>query len=202
MPINEDQARRTISDFCEEFPGLALLSIIYATKQEDFYGNTASIEAVGTIKGAFLPKAGELHLPLANFHNTRDLRKSLQHEALGHYATLTFTEIEKRDLLKAIIAARQSSSLQEAWAKVEKTYQGQSDMLKAEEVFCLVAEKIDGASKKTSAELERIWQEVVQNKVRLLQREDLQAIVEFVADGLRNSTRHQQIFPVNDRSQF
>lgn len=202
MPITEEQADGAIHAFYNEFPGLSGLNISHRPTQESFYGNKASIEAVGTIKGAFLPKRGEVHLPLANFRDVGDLRKSLQHEALGHFGTLTFTGSEKRDLLEVIIAARQSPSMKGDWAKVDKAYAGQSELMKAEEVFCLAAERIDGPPSKTADQAARTWSDVVTNKTRQLEREDLQTIVESVADGIRRGTREQQIFPIDDRSQF
>ena len=202
MPVTKEQADGAIHAFYNEFPGLSGLNISHRPTQESFYGNKASIEAVGTIKGAFLPKRGEVHLPLANFRDVGDLRKSLQHEALGHFGTLTFTGSEKRDLLEVIIAARQSPSMKGDWAKVDKDYAGQSELMKAEEVFCLAAERIDGPPIKTAAQAARTWSDVVQDKARPLEREDLQTIVESVADGIRRGTREQQIFPIDDRSQF
>lgn len=202
MPITEDEADVAIQAFYNEFRGLHGLNILHRPTQESFYGNNASIEAVGTIKGAFLPRQGAVHLPLANFRDARDLRKSLQHEALGHYGTLTFTGPQKLELLEVIIAARQSPSMKGDWEKVDKAYAGQSDLMKAEEVFCLAAERIDGPPSKTGAEATLIWSEVVRNRVRPLEREDLQTIVEAVAEGIRRDTREQQIFPIDDRSQF
>ena len=203
MPVTKEQADGAIHAFYNEFPGLSGLKIIHRPTQEHFYGAKGSVEALGfAIKGAFLPRQGHIHLALANFHNEGDLRKSLQHEALGHFGTLTFTGSEKRDLLEVIIAARQSPSLQDEWAKVDKAYAGQSELMKAEEVFCLAAERIDGPPSKTADQAAHTWSDVVQNKTRPLEREDLQTIVESVADGIRRGTREQQIFPIDDRSQF
>ena len=86
MPISELDADGAIQAFYDEFPGLSGLRIIHAASQESFYGHNASVTALGfRIKGAFLPKTRELHLPLANFRDLGYLRQSLQHEALGHY---------------------------------------------------------------------------------------------------------------------
>lgn len=203
MPITEDQADGTIAAFYNEFQGLSGLQIFHEPTQERFYGTKGSVENLGyEIKGAFLPAQGHIHLALANFHNEGDLRKSLQHEALGHFGALTFTSTEKRDLLEVIIAARQSPSMKGDWAKVDKAYAGQSELMKAEEMFCLAAERIDGPPSKTSDQAARTWSEVVTHKTRPLEREDLQTIVEAVADGIRRGTREQQIFPIDDRSQF
>ena len=203
MPVTKEQADGAIHAFYNEFPGLSGLKIIHRPTQEHFYGAKGSVEALGfAIKGAFLPRQGHIHLALANFHNEGDLRKSLQHEALGHFGTLTYTSSEKRDLLEVIIAARQSPSMKGDWAKVDKAYAGQSELMKAEEVFCLAAERIDGPPSKTADQAARTWSDVVQNKTRPLKREDLQTIAESVADGIRRGTREQQIFPIDDRSQF
>jgi hypothetical protein len=203
MPVTKEQADGAIHAFYNEFPGLSGLKIIHRPTQEHFYGAKGSVEALGfAIKGAFLPRQGHIHLALANFHNEGDLRKSLQHEALGHFGTLTYTSSEKRDLLEVIIAARQSPSMKGDWAKVDKAYAGQSELMKAEEVFCLAAERIDGPPSKTADQAARTWSDVVQNKTRPLEREDLQTIAESVADGIRRGTREQQIFPIDDRSQF
>jgi hypothetical protein len=203
MPITKEQADGEIHAFNNEFPGLSGLKIIHRPTQEHFYGAKGSVEALGfAIKGAFLPRQGHIHLALANFHNEGDLRKSLKHEALGHFGTLTFTGSEKRDLLEVIIAARRSPSMKGDWARVDKAYAGQSELMKAEEVFCLAAERIDGTPSKTADQAVRTWSDVVQNKTRPLEREDLQTIVESVADGIRRGTRGQQIFPSDDRSQF
>ena len=60
--------------------------------KEHFYGQKGSVEGLGyEIKGAFLPKQGEVHLPLAIFYNEGDLCRSLQHETLRHFGTFTFT---------------------------------------------------------------------------------------------------------------
>ena len=83
MPITEDQADGAIHAFYNEFPGLSGLNISHRPTQESFYGNKASIEAVGTIKGAFLPKRGEVHLPLANFRDVGDLRNPSNTKPLG-----------------------------------------------------------------------------------------------------------------------
>ena len=203
MPVTKEQADGAIHAFYNEFPGLSGLKIIHRPTQEHFYGAKGSVEALGfAIKGAFLPRQGHIHLALANFHNEGDLRKSLQHEALGHFGTLTYTSSEKRDLLEVIIAARQSPSMKGDWAKVDKAYAGQSELMKAEEVFCLAAERIDGPPSKTADQAAHTWSDVVQNKTRPLEREDLQTIAESVADGIRRGTREQQIFPIDDRSQF
>jgi hypothetical protein len=112
MAISESQADRAIADFYNEFAGLSSLRIVHRPTQEHFYGTTGSVAALGyKIKGAFLPRQGLIHLALANFHNAGDLRKSLQHEGLGHFGTLTFTEAEKRNRLNAIILGRQSLSM-------------------------------------------------------------------------------------------
>ena len=206
MPISELDADGAIQAFYDEFPGLSGLHIIHAPSQESFYGHNASVTALGfRIKGAFLPKTRELHLPLANFRDLGELRQSLQHEALGHYGLLTFTNAEKRALLSLIILARDAPSMQRDWDHVERAYAEQSDLMKAEEVYCLAAERVAcDVSEPSNADLNfaRVWDEIVVKRTRRCEREDLQIIANFVASGLRNGTRAQTIFPANDQAQF
>lgn len=206
MGVTEEEADREILAFYNEFKGLKGpngLRIIYRPNQESFYGEKGSVESLGfTIKGAFLPRSRELHLPLANFCDAGDLRQTLQHEALGHYGSLTFTDPEKRRLLEVIVEGRQSPSMAADWAKIDGLYAGESDSMKAEEVLCLAAERVGGQAAKSPAQVNRTWREVVIDKKRPMEAEDLQTIVDGVADGIRRETRRQQIFPANNGAQF
>lgn len=202
LSITPGEADVVIDAFYNEFQGLSDLKIGHRPTQESYYGPRATVQAVGEIKGAFLPARGEVHLPLSNFRDVRDLRRSLQHEVLGHYATLTFSAADKRALLEVIALARHSPSLETVWGKVDRAYVGQSESMKAEEVFCLAAEDIGASGKSPRRDFAQVWSEVVATKVRPLEREDLQTIVETVAEGIRQGTRAQQIFPKDDNSQY
>lgn len=203
MPISETLADQEIAAFYREYPGLATLNIVHEDTQEKFYGPRASIENIGyAIKGAFLPATREVHLALANFHNAEDFRRSLRHEALGHFGLLTFRESQKRDLLGAIIESKNSPSLKMLWRYADNHYAPLSDLMKAEEIFCLVAEDVCGRPSQSKEEASRIFSEVVLQKKRPLEFSDLQTFTHAVADGIHRGTRSQQIFPQDNRSQF
>lgn len=202
VSITPAEADVVIDAFYNEFQGLSGLKIGHRPTQESYYGSRASIRTIGEIKGAFLPARGEVHLPLSNFRDVRDLRRSLQHEVLGHYATLTFNAADKRALLEVIALSRHVPSLEGDWGRVDRAYVGQSESMKAEEVFCLAAEDIGSNSKSTRRDFAQVWSEVITTRARPLEREDLQTIVEAVADGIRQDTRAQSIFPRDDNSQY
>ena len=202
VSITPGEADVVIDAFYNEFQGLSGLKIGHRPTQESYYGSEASIRAVGRIKGAFLPARGEVHLPLSNFRDVRDLRRTLQHEVLGHYATLTFNAADKRGLLEVIAGSRHTPSLEAVWGTVDRVYAGQSESMKAEEVFCLAAEDIGSNSKSLRRDFAQVWSDVITTRARPLERHDLQTIVEAVADGIRQGTRAQLIFPTDDNSQY
>lgn len=204
MGITGEVADGVIREFYNEFPSVyGHIGISYRETQEDYYGPKGSIENVGgRIKGAFLPRSREVHLPLANFRDAGDLRKSLRHEVLGHYGTLTFTASDKRALLEVIAASRAVPSLKAGWDFVNQNYRGLGDMMKAEEVFCLFAETVEGDYGIANTRFSKVWDEVVSQRARPLQRQDLLVIAMSVAHGIQKGIRPQQIFPEDDFSQF
>lgn len=154
------------------------------------------------IKVAFLPRSEEVHLRLANFRDTRDLRARVQHEALGHYATLTFSDPQKHALLDAISAGRRSLSPNKDWAKVDREYAHLTDSEKTDEVFCLAVERSQGLSSRSATDGFRIRSDGVRNRLRPLEQDDLQLIVDLVADGIRREARSQQILPRDNALRF
>ncbi len=201
--VTTEDADCAIHEFYNENPGIGHLTILHAPAQEDFYGPNYSAERYGAkIKGAFLPVQRAIQLPLASFRDIGDLRKSLRHEIYGHYGLLTFADGDKRALLEVIVEARQSPSIRAGWQTIDREYAGHSELMKAEEVFCLCAENIDGDFSYARAEVEKTWAAVITNKTRPLQRNDLLVIAEAVADGVQRGTRTQQIFPLDNLSQF
>jgi len=201
MPVTAEEADREIDAFRKEFPGLSTINIIHADTPEELYGTEAGRKLTG-VKGAFLPQTGRVDLFCANNRDTSDLRETLLHEAVGHYGTLTFAEPQKRDLLDATLRSRQSFSLKADWDFVDQEYADKSELLKAEEVFCLAAERVDGRTSQSGEEVSKLWREVIHDKARPLEAGDLQIIANAVADGLARNTRQQQIFPLDNNSIF
>lgn len=201
MPINADQADREIAAFLQEYPALASLRFIHRDRQEDFYGPTATIEAVGIIKGAFLPRRREVHLPLAGFQDLQDFRKSLRHEGIGHFGTLTLADGAKRALLEAIAASKDSTGLRPAWSAAQRIYGDVGELRLAEEVFCMAAEAV-GGQPPTHEAFASVWLSTVHGRSRPMTLDDVRVVVNYVADGLRRNARQQLIFPEDDRSQF
>lgn len=205
MAISTIEATRTIDEFVKTYPGVAHLTFLLRHNQEDIYGSEATINKVGLIKGAYHPargNSGMVTLALANIRDTRDLRQTLQHEALGHYGTLTLSTAGKRSLLEAINASRQSSSMKDDWQKIDKAYAGKSDLLKAEEIFCLAMEQLEQPNLVQPTNFYQAWSEVVLEKARPLEKQDLHIFAENIAVGLHFNHRSQLIFPKDDHSQF
>ncbi|WP_278976651.1 hypothetical protein [Oligella urethralis] len=79
---------------------------------------------------------------VANHHRSYlDLRRSLNHEILGHYGLNILTPENKKQLLDGIIANQET--LFDFWDEVNRMYKGEPLYLRAEEVFCLAVEDLD-----------------------------------------------------------
>lgn len=203
MAVTLVEAKEEIKRFQDEYQGLRGLRIEARQSQTDVYGPKGSIELQGVIKGSMHISKGIAFVMVDHAQSLPDLRDTLRHEALGHYALVTFTDSDKRQLLAAISASRASASMQPMWAYVDDKYSGKSESMKAEEVYCTMAETVGKDGKKPKgADIAAVWSQVVTNKVRPLENRDLAVIVDWVADGIRRGVRSQQIFPKDDQSQF
>ncbi len=85
------------------------IDISYRNRQEDYYGEEATIKNEGRIKGGFSPTRRAIDLPIANFDNEKDLRATIKHELIGHFGTLTFSKEEKLELLNCIADSNSES---------------------------------------------------------------------------------------------
>lgn len=88
-------------------------------------------------------KVGRVDINTGTNPSFGELHKSLNHEIIGHYGLTTYTPQEKRQILENIIIHK--DELSDLWEYVEKNYKNEPLYLKAEEVFCLVAESITPA---------------------------------------------------------
>ena len=129
--------------------------------------------------------------------------RTLQHEFIGHHGINTFTSAQKYDLIRRLAGTRNTLSLKKDWAHVDKDYSEKTDFEKAEEIFCFIAEKISSAhSEDLNKKASSIWRDTIAAKTHPLEREDVQLIVNSVADGLRRDTRKLQTFPEISTDQF
>lgn len=189
-----------VRDFVREYPAAAELAYRVRHTQEELYGAEATIEKVGRITGAYLPRSREFHLPPASIRDHQELTEALRHEVLGHYGLNTFAADDKRAILDAILRSREREDFREIWRQVDANYSGQSDLRKAEEIYCFVAEKpgppvVDRGG--TS-----VLDETCFSHSRTLERRDLEAVVQHVIGGLRQNTRRQLNTPAGDNEQF
>ncbi|MGD9887885.1 MAG: hypothetical protein AB7S56_01280 [Halothiobacillaceae bacterium] len=211
MSISVEQAKKVITDFCNTYPSAFALQFKVRETQELLYGSAATPENIGKIKGAFRPayfsRDGEFHrgqcdVPTANIRDEDDLTRTLRHEVIGHFGINTFTADEKRRLLTAIVDSRDQPGIKQIWEKVEQYYPEQPPLIKAEEVFAFACEDIDPAKNIDRRTGERALRETCVENSRMMRLNDLVAITEHVADGMRDRSRTQQIFPATDRDQF
>jgi hypothetical protein len=203
MSASLDVALNTINEFFDTYPALdGQITCRLCNTLEEIYGNQLGNEVFGKIKATYHPARGEIIIPLANIRDNDDLERSLRHEAIGHFGINTFTADEKRRILTSIIDARDQPGINKIWDLVEENYPDRPILMKAEEVFAYSCEAIEPAKSINQDQGNRALRETCTERTRPMQLQDLIAMTELVADGMRDRSRTQQIFPATDQDQF
>jgi hypothetical protein len=212
VPITQADAQAVTREFVRVYPEAGRLVYIFRETMTDLYGQHSGLPQ--NAKGAYLAKPtlhkghlflGQVHVALQNIDNANDLVASLRHEVLGHYGLNTFAPAERRALLDGIICSQ--NELQPLWDSVNRNYADKPLEIRAEEVFARHCEGIgpsltaivDQASQNLSNDHARrgpraFW-ETCTTTARPIELTDLRDIASMVAQGLRDGSRTQQIFP-------
>ena len=199
------QVDKIVDEFREKYNGNIPLRITTYDKQEDLYPGK-SWESIGfKIEGGYYPTRGLVVLFAANFHSEEAVARTIRHEVLGHYGLNTFKPDEKRDLLDRILETRQEPTLNRIWQHVDKQYAGQTELLKAEEVFAFVAEDERTFAEKGWDKVRASFQKALRASGlsdRPLTLPELREEARQVAKGIQLGLRQQQTFPASDDAQF
>ena len=190
MSLTVDEVKEYISEYVKHYPVARYLNFkvrdsvneLYGEELAQYYQDAKAGYKVYTteIDGLF----GRIDIVANRTQNLDELHKSLNHEILGHYGLNTFTPSEKKLILDSIISHK--TELSNLWEYVEKHYANEPLYLKAEEVFCLVAEEVAPALHRGKAKHEF--------SLNPLTIEKLQDIVLAVAEGIAYQARFQQTF--------
>ncbi|WP_299262869.1 LPD38 domain-containing protein [uncultured Psychrosphaera sp.] len=140
MPLNIVQ--NIANDFIASYNGNLKLDVQVKNTQQELYGSEVTVEKYGRIKGVYDSNLEVLTLAADNISSVEDIRATLRHEILGHYALDTFKESDKQSLFSQIIASQKDPSLKDVWNKIksDKFYSTQPINVQAEEVFAFTIE--------------------------------------------------------------
>ncbi len=203
--LTVDRVKEIAEKFVKKYNGNVPLRIDVYEKQEDLYLGK-SWESIGfKIEGGYYPTRGIVVLFAANFHSEEAVARAIRHEVLGHYGLNTFKPDEKRDLLDRILETRQEPTLSHIWQRVDKNYAGQSELLKAEEVFAFVAEDERTFAEKGWDKVRASFQKALRASGlsdRPLTLPELREEARQVAKGIQLGQRQQHTFPASDDAQF
>lgn len=200
MAVTVPEAKSLVIGFCRDYPIAAQLTYYIRDTVEELYGARAKGMDMlgGYITGPGI-HPGRCDIPSGKAKDGDDLLTTLRHEVIGHFGLNTFTGDDKKALLDAISAARPEPSMRGLWAVIDKHYAGQSESIKAEEVFALYCEGIEpNQHVQTALVHERgaqSFHETCAVGLRPMQIDDLENIALMVAQGLHDRTRAQKNFP-------
>ena len=147
MSLNKNEVEKYIEKYVKDYPINKHLHFKVRDTGSELYGDNAD-ERYKTAKASYKPyqsvidgRYGRIDIVANNNHSYLDLRRSLNHEIIGHYGLNTLEPDDKKLLLDSIINNR--DNLSDLWDDVDRAYSDEPLYLKAEEVFCLVVEEID-----------------------------------------------------------
>jgi hypothetical protein len=205
--ISVDAAQRVVDDFRSAYRGNIPVEFRVVNTLEDAYGPGAT-ERAGRASGAFHPRSRILVLAAANLRDAPEAARTIRHEILGHYGLNTLDPADKRAVLESILSHRTratSFALRGLWKDIDARYDDKPELVRAEEVFALAAEREQGA-------LGKAWDEIVSAVIRGLRKiglvrgaislAEIRQLVRRIGDGIRNGTAKQQTFPESDQTQF
>ena len=133
----------TAKQVAGDFAGFLNYSLPY-----DFHIRAAWRDIYGvesTSGGAYHPAESAdsralVTIAAGNHASPAAIQRTLQHEILGHMMLNTYTPQQKAHVLNQLIEAKDSPSLAPVWDKVNQLYNDKSIGIRAEEVFCHIAE--------------------------------------------------------------
>ncbi|WP_178392299.1 zincin-like metallopeptidase domain-containing protein [Burkholderia sp. SRS-W-2-2016] len=190
-----------VIDFCRQYPIAAQLAYYIRETVEELYGERA--QGMDGMRGGYITgpgiHPGRCDIPSGKAEDADDFTATLRHEVIGHFGLNTFTSEDKSALLNGISAAREEPTMRGLWALIDTYYAGQSESIKAEEVFALYCEGIEPAQHVNREGIhergERAFRETCLDRTRPMRLDDLDSITLMVAHGLHDRTRTQRNFP-------
>ncbi|MFA0809339.1 hypothetical protein [Microbulbifer epialgicus] len=136
---------------------------------------------------------GIIAIAAGNHKSATALKKTLQHEVLGHFLINTYSPTEKRQVLENIILSQESPSLMGSWNRVRALYPEMSISMQAEEVYARVSEHLNLSKKPIFHE-----DPCLKKECQPLTLNDLEnSILNRICD-LKEGLLEQKTFPDND----
>jgi putative DNA primase/helicase len=204
MSITIERAQEISAEFWRHYPPTRQVDIRIRETQEILYGQEASVDKAGIIYGGYLPARGPLHRGRCDFAVTsirdeNEFKQTIQHELLGHFGINTFTAEQKRDILEAIIAAKEQPGISIIWDRVNKHYSELTMMAQAEEVYAFSCEAINSKLPIDVTKGHQAINDIFIDRQRVMTLTDLKNITEMVSQEIHLNLRKQINFiPTED----
>lgn len=203
--IQKADLKKVVDAFMSDYNGNIPLDVIIVENQEDIYGPERTAEKFGRIEGAYHAAFGKVVLVRTSLRDIRTIQRVLRHEVLGHYGLDTFKPEDKKALLERIIQSRKVPGLRSIWKQIDKLYENDTEMHKAEEVFAFVTEQEDTVFNRFMDYISEALRKLLRKAgffKGIISKKDLQETAKIIAEGIRDGSRQQQNFPKNDSDQF
>ncbi|MBQ1784622.1 MAG: PLxRFG domain-containing protein [Gammaproteobacteria bacterium] len=139
--IPRPQAEALIAQFLREYKGAAGISVNVAAKQGDVRGLPSKTDEV--VRAFY--EDGEVTVVLENITSAAELKNVLRHEILAHHGLRSIiNDADYKTIVQAVLNSEKTKGpLAEVWRTVRANYDGDNEIILAEEVIAHVAENTD-----------------------------------------------------------
>jgi antirestriction protein ArdC len=184
--MDKQEISSSFNSFIKANPSLKENRLIIGTPEE-LFGDRA--DQVETFAGAYLPKDKIVIINSEAEFTREGLEKTFRHELIGHAGINFLAPEEKKTLLTAIDNSK-DKELGEIKKIVDETYPEKAPLIKAEEVYALVAEKPHKAPNYLAVNEEGMT------------LKELSGFIGIVENGIKENRLKQQTFPEGNDAQF
>lgn len=194
-----------VAEFVQEYPPVGgMLRFWVVNQQEELFDGRFTEAEAGRITGVYFASRSTVGLAAAAFRDQGSVQRGCRHEVLGHFALNTYRADEKRLILERLAATRNEPAWASWWANVDRYYPQLSDLARAEEIYALIAERVDRAAPMADVEAGQGIQAWMLDPAdrRPLSPADIWSLALWTAREIARGQRQPQIVPANDQSQF
>lgn len=196
--VSVKEAQAMTDKMMKKLHGAAGITVEVIPTQAEFLrrsGKPANHYGESLIYGAMSQRGDKAYLIAENFTSISEARKTLAHEVIAHGGLRTVIgKLKYQEFIERISSTRSKKDFKALWAQIDRDYEGESDQVKAEEVFAnFVQEQPDSGALGQWWNSVKIWLRRHLESIGLLTKnntqEDFEDMLTAIVKGFEKRSR-------------
>ena len=140
--ISMKQAQAVVDKLFKNLHGAAGIKVELVPTQAEFERRQGKDYGGALIYGAMSESGNTAYLIVENFGDVEEARKTLAHEVIAHGGLRkVIGKLKFQEFIKRISSTKSKKEFKEVWAEIDRRYKGESEAVRAEEVFAYFVEQ-------------------------------------------------------------